>query len=60
MCSLDPHQLRFKYIKAADLLHLDIHGTPPDVVLASFLVDNSLVLGTSTSLLAGEVYKSSI
>lgn len=47
-------------MKAGDLLHLDIHGTPPDVILASFFVDNSLVLGTSTSLLAGEVDKRSI
>lgn len=46
--------------KADDLLHLDIHGTPPDVILTSFFEDNSLVLGTSTCLLAGEVDKSTI
>ena len=43
--------------KTHTFVHLDIHRTPPDVVLGGFLVDNTFVLGTSASLLAGEVDK---
>jgi len=39
------------------LIHLDIHRTPPDVILGGFLVDDTLILRTSASLLAGEVDK---
>lgn len=37
------------------LVHLDIDGSPPDVVLGGVLEDDSLVLWRSTSLLTGEV-----
>ena len=36
-------------------VHLDIHRAPPDVVLGGFLVDDTLILGTSAGLLAREV-----
>ena len=36
-------------------LHLDVDGSPPDVVFARLLEDDTLVLGTSAGLLAGEV-----
>jgi len=39
------------------LVHLDIHRAPPDVIFGSFLVDDTLILGTSASLLAREVDK---
>ena len=38
-------------------VHLDIHRAPPDVILRSFLVDNTLILGTPAGLLTGEVDK---
>jgi hypothetical protein len=37
------------------LVHLNIDRAPPDIVLASFFVYNSLVLGASSSLLSREV-----
>lgn len=37
------------------LVHLDVDGTPPDVVLARLLKDDTLVLGRATGLLPGEV-----
>lgn len=40
------------------LVHLDVHRTPPDIVLASFLEDDTLILWTATSLLAREVDQS--
>ena len=39
------------------LVHLDIHRAPPDVILGGFLVDDTLILGTSAGLLAREVDK---
>jgi len=39
-------------------VHLDVYGTPPDIVLAGFLEDDALILWTATSLLAGEVDQS--
>lgn len=39
-------------------IHLDIYRAPPNVILGGFLVDNALVFGTSASLLAREVDKS--
>ena len=38
-------------------LHLDVDGTPPDIILTSILVDDSLILLRTTSLLSGEVDK---
>jgi len=38
-------------------IHLDVHGTPPDIVFAGLLVDDSFVLGTATSFLAREIDK---
>lgn len=38
-------------------IQLDIHRTPPDVILRGFLVDDTLILGTSASLLAREIDK---
>lgn len=38
-----------------DLLHLDVDGTPPDIILTSILKHDSLVFGRTTSLLSGEV-----
>lgn len=37
------------------LVHLDVDGTPPDVVFGGLFVDNTLVLGRATGLLAREV-----
>ena len=37
------------------LVHLDVDGAPPNVVLGGFLVDDALVLGTAASLLSGEI-----
>lgn len=37
------------------LVHLDVDGTPPDVVLGGLFIDDTLVLGRTTSLLAGKV-----
>lgn len=42
------------------LVHLDVDGAPPDVVLGRLLVDDTLVLGRATRLLAGEVDQSSV
>ena len=36
-------------------VHLDVDWAPPDVVLAGFFEDDTLVLGTATRLLAGKV-----
>jgi len=36
-------------------LHLDVDGTPPDIILTSILVDDSLILWRTTSLLSREV-----
>jgi hypothetical protein len=36
-------------------LHLDVHRSPPDVILAGLLENDSLVLGTPARLLAGKV-----
>ena len=33
-------------------VHLDINGTPPYVVFAGLLVNNTLIFGTTTGLLA--------
>ena len=38
-------------------VHLDVHRTPPDVILGGFLVNDTLIFGTSASLLAREVDK---
>ena len=43
-----------------DLLHLDVDGTPPDIVFASILVNDSLVLWRTTSLLSGKVDQGAI
>jgi hypothetical protein len=43
-----------------DSLHLDVDGTPPDVVLASIFVDDTLVFWRTTSLLSGEVDQSTV
>lgn len=40
------------------LIELDVDGTPPDIVLAGFFVDDTLVLGTATGLLSGKVDES--
>ena len=37
------------------LVHLDVHGPPPDIVLARLLVDDALVLRAAARLLAREV-----
>ncbi len=37
------------------LVHLDVDGAPPDVVLGGLLVDDTLVLGRTTGLLTGVV-----
>lgn len=37
------------------LIHLDIDRPPPNLVSGRLLVDNTLVLGTTSSLFAGEV-----
>jgi hypothetical protein len=39
-------------------LHLDVDGTPPDIVLTSILKDDSLVFWRTTGLLSGEVDQS--
>lgn len=36
-------------------VHLNVDGTPPNIVLGGLFKDDTLVLGGSTSLLAGEV-----
>jgi len=36
-------------------VHLDVHGTPPDIVFAGVLINNTLVLGATTGLLTREV-----
>jgi hypothetical protein len=41
------------------LVHLNVDGAPPDIVLRSLLIDNALVLRRTTGLLAGEVDESS-
>jgi hypothetical protein len=41
-----------------NLLHLDVDGTPPDIILTSILVDDSLIFWRTTSLLSGEVDQS--
>jgi len=38
-----------------DSLHLDVDGSPPDLILAPILVDDPLILGRTTGLLPGEV-----
>jgi hypothetical protein len=40
------------------LVHFDIDGTPPDVVLAGVFVHNTLVLWTATGLFPGKVDES--
>lgn len=40
------------------LIHLDVDGAPPDLILRGILVDNTLVLRTATGLLAREVDQS--
>lgn len=37
------------------LVHLDVDGPPPDVILGGLLVDDTLVLGRATGLFAGKV-----
>lgn len=37
------------------LVHLDVNGTPPDVILGSLLIDDTLVLGRAAGLLARKV-----
>lgn len=37
------------------LIHLNVDSTPPNVVSRGFFVDNTLVLGRTTSLLSGKV-----
>ena len=37
------------------LVHFDVNGTPPDIILARFFEDDTLVLGTATRLLTGKV-----
>ena len=37
------------------LVHLDVYWSPPDIVLARLLIDDSLVLGASAGLLSTEV-----
>lgn len=39
-------------------VHLDVDGTPPDIVLGGILEHNTLVLGAAASLLTGEVDQS--
>lgn len=41
------------------LIHLDVDGTPPDVVLRGLFVNDTLILGRTTGLLAGKVDQSS-
>jgi hypothetical protein len=41
------------------LVHLDVDSSPPDIVLRGLLVDDTLVLGRTAGLLAGEVDQSS-
>lgn len=43
---------------AHTFIHLDVDGTPPDVIFAGVFVNNTLVFGTTTSLLSGEVDQS--
>ena len=40
------------------LVHLNVDGTPPDVILAGLFVDNTLVLGAPAGLLTGKVDES--
>lgn len=39
-------------------IHLDIDGSPPDFILAGLLVNDALVFGATTSLLAREIDES--
>ena len=41
------------------LVHFDVDGSPPDIILGSFFVDDALVLWATSSLLAREINKSS-
>ena len=41
--------------KELTLVHLDIYGAPPYIILAGLFKDNSLVFRTSAGLLAREV-----
>lgn len=40
------------------LVHLDVDRAPPDIILGGLLVHDTLVLGRTTGLLAGEVDQS--
>jgi hypothetical protein len=42
------------------LVHLDVDGAPPDVILGGVLEDDTLVLGRATGLLAREVDQSTV
>ena len=37
------------------LIHLDVDGAPPDVVLAGLLKDDTLIFGATASLFSGKV-----
>jgi len=37
------------------LVHLDVDGSPPDVVFGGFFIDNTLVLGAAAGLLSRKV-----
>lgn len=37
------------------LIHLNVDGTPPDIIFRGLFEDDTLVLGRTTSLLSGEV-----
>jgi hypothetical protein len=39
-------------------VHLDVDGSPPNIIFARLLVDNSLVFGATASLLAREIDES--
>ena len=41
------------------LVHFDVDGSPPDIILGSLFVDDALVLWAASSLLAREIDKSS-
>ena len=40
------------------LVHFNVYGTPPDIVLASFFKDDTLILWTTASLLTRKVDQS--